>query len=117
MRDYWEESGMVFVTLDKRYGVTASLRTICLGEVVTDGDVPAETPHNGTATPEPPVEPSEITGRHISTPAVSVTDNSGKACAICGSPVPGKRQDRAFCSARCRQVAHRGRHLALAGVK
>jgi hypothetical protein len=28
-------------------------------------------------------------------------------CLICDSPIPGKREDRKFCSPRCRQIASR----------
>jgi hypothetical protein len=30
-RDYWEENGQVFVTIGKRYGLTAGCRTVCIG--------------------------------------------------------------------------------------
>lgn len=43
---------------------------------------------------------------HQDTPKPHVTDN---LCAICGRPVPGKRQDRLYCSAGCRKRASRMR--------
>ena len=41
---------------------------------------------------------------HLSIPTPHVTDN---LCKVCGSLVPGKRHDRAFCSARCRKQSSR----------
>jgi hypothetical protein len=56
---------------------------------------------------------STANGIYLSTLMQNVTDNS---CLICGSPVPGKRLDRRYCSAKCRKRASRGKQLSLAGV-
>jgi predicted nucleic acid-binding Zn ribbon protein len=34
-----------------------------------------------------------------------------RLCVICGLPVPGRRIDRRYCSARCRKIASRGKQL------
>lgn len=55
---------------------------------------------------------STSNGIYLSTLMQNVTDNS---CLICGSPVPGKRLDRRYCSAKCRKRASRGKQLSLSG--
>jgi hypothetical protein len=47
---------------------------------------------------------------HFPIPQSDVTDNSASYCPICGSPVPGKRSDRRYCSAKCRKKASRENH-------
>lgn len=108
MVDYWESGDMVFVTGGKRYGLTASLKTTLLEDKVCQDEKTAS--NTAQTAPEPVTQFPTI---HLPTPTKNVTDNY---CLICGSPVPGKRLDRKFCSARCRKAASRGKQLALMGA-
>ena len=101
--DYWEENDQVFCHHGKRYGISQSGKTVCVGEVPGSDKV--------NQYKEQPIE--RPPGNTLDTPAkLSVT-----FCIICGSEVPGKRKDRMFCSPSCRKTASRkGKQLKMAGV-
>jgi hypothetical protein len=90
--DYWE-SDMVFVTMGKRYGVTESGRTICIGPV---------TANKASQDSEQPLE--KTSGNTLD----SHQQKSVTKCQVCGASIIGKRPDKKTCSPKCRKVASRG---------
>jgi predicted nucleic acid-binding Zn ribbon protein len=96
--DYWEPEDMVFVHLGKRFGLTSDCRTVCVATEASQDN------SQGVAKIPDDVLPT----------TTNVTDNS-HPCFVCGTSVMGKRVDRQYCSARCRQRGCRKKQFELAG--
>ena len=101
--DYWLPGNQVFVHYGQKWGVSPSLRTILIGpekeeDFNTESVAEALSAHDLEETPD-----------LLPVPAPNVTDNCENLplCDICKSPIPGKREDRHLCSARCRKRASR----------
>jgi hypothetical protein len=102
--DYWTENGMVFVHYGQKWGVAPSLRTILIGPEKEDTPFDGNEPSNSSEDSD-----LEESADDLPIPAGNVTDNldNSPRCEVCNSPVPGKREDRHLCSARCRKRASR----------
>lgn len=108
MRDYWEENGQVFVTGGKRYGLTATCRTICIGDiqdaVILDN--------------QPMQRPTDTSVTALPNDNIPSAENVTDKCIVCGDKILFKRSDSSFCSNRCRQKHYRdSRKLQLVLIK
>jgi len=104
--DYWKEGDQVFVHYGKRYGVTATARTICMGTVEDAADTVIAIDNalqQGAGMGVMAVKGSLIP------PTQNVTDS----CMVCGDKILFKRADSRFCSSRCRQQHYRDSRKAM----
>jgi hypothetical protein len=99
--DYWLPGGQVFVHYGQKWGVAPSLRTILIGPEKEDTAFDGSEPSN-------PLEDSNLEESvdDLPIPSCNVTDNLPR-CEVCKSPIPGKREDRHLCSAKCRKRKER----------
>jgi hypothetical protein len=102
--DYWEPGDRVFVHAGKRYAITATGRTVCIGGVESAN----------TSNEDKGQLLDRTSGNILDTSKPNVTDNANPKCVICSNPIPGKRIDRHFCSIRCRvKASRRGKQLVM----
>jgi hypothetical protein len=98
--DRWEPDG-TFSHFGKRYGLDKNCRTVVIQDKAADGSQGLQDAQGKGVTPA---------GIHPDT----LSKICDKKCLICGSIIPGKKADRQYCSARCRQTASRaGRQLSM----